>query len=371
MYIKKVNITNFRNYKKISVSFNKGINIIYGDNGQGKTNLLESIYFLGLTKSHRSFIDNNLIMEGKTHSNISGLFINNKIKQEFEINLNQSLKKIKINKYEIKKISDYISKIKIIIFFPEDLELIKGYPSVRRRFLNIEISQFDPSYIKIISDYKKILKMRNDYLKKYKNKLVNDSNYFDILNNYFVDKMIDVYKCRYDYVEKINKKIVDIYKEISGLDNLKLNYKNSITDTIPTKEQIYEKLKKIRSSEEKQGISLIGPHKDDFEINFGNKNLKFFGSQGQQRLAILALKLSEVLLMKENNYIPIILLDDVFSELDSSKKNNLLSYIINDNQVIITTTDLDNIDKKILSKSKLIRIENGKIKNLKGKEENE
>ncbi len=278
-YIKKVNIFHFRNYKKISVSFNKGINIIYGDNGQGKTNLLESIYFLGLTKSHRSFIDDNLIKDGEHNAKIDGIVVNNNLKQQFEIILNDTNKKIKINKFEIKKMSDYISKIKIIIFFPDDLELIKGYPSVRRRFLNLEISQFYPNYIKIISDYKKILKMRNEYYKNCKKNNKFDDSYLEIINNYFVEKMLLVYKYRYDFISHLNNKISKIYKEISEIDNLYIKYKNTISEEIPTKESIIKKLKKIKTSEEKQGISLIGPHKDDFEFYIESKNIKFYGSQ--------------------------------------------------------------------------------------------
>ena len=316
MVLEKINIFQFRNYNTLELTLSPGINIIYGKNAQGKTNLLESIYVLALTKSHRSFIDNNLIKVGEPGAKIKGT--------------NQKQKKLKIDQTEIKKISDYISKMNIIIFYPEDLDLIKGSPSIRRRFLNLEISQINSNYLNLYNEYTKILKMRNDYLKKVNKGISIDHSYFEILNKYFVEKAVLIYQYRNKFINQLNK--------------------------------ILEKMDRLQNAEMKLGSTLIGPHRDDIEFYIEDKNIKNYGSQGQQRMAVLALKLSEIELFKEKTgNIPILLLDDVFSELDENKKNNLLSYIKNEIQTIITTTDLNSIDKSILKKSKLIEIDDGKI----------
>lgn len=366
MVLERININKFRNYDSLELELKNGINIIYGDNAQGKTNLLESIYVLALTKSHRSFIDNNLIQTGKTSSKIKGIIIDDGFPIHLEIMISNKSKKIKLDQDEVKKISDYISKMNIIIFYPEDLDLIKGSPGLRRRYLNSEISQLNAYYLNIYSEYNKILKMRNDYLKKINHGMTIDYSYFDIINQYFIEKAVIIYQERKKFLDKINKYSADIFKDLSGLDSFIIKYKTSISmeniDTLELTNLLSEKLNRMKETEIKLGMTMVGPHRDDFEFYIGDKNLKLFGSQGQQRMAILSLKLSEIDIFKEiKKTMPILLLDDVFSELDDKKKNNLLSYINQDIQTIITTTDLKNIDEEILKKSKLIKIDDGKI----------
>ena len=272
---------------------------------------------------------------------------------------------MKLDNNEIKRISDYISKMNIIIFYPDDLSLIKGSPSERRRFLNSEISQLYGEYLLVLNDYSKLLKMRNDYLKN----IHFDENYFAILTDYLIDKAIIIYKMRYRFVCKLNENINAIYENLSEIKNFEIFYKTSIKfkdyDKNSMKEELKLNFKKILVKERKNKITLIGPHRDDLEFLIGNENIKNFGSQGQQRMAILAIKLSEIKIFhqyKGSN--PILLLDDVFSELDKKKKNNLLHYINQDIQTIITTTDLNNISKKIRDQSRLIEIEKGSIKKI-------
>lgn len=365
MFIKNIFITNFRNYKKLSLNFNKGINIIIGNNAQGKTNLLESIYVLGLTKSHRSFIDNNLINNNEKNSRIKGNIIIEDFNKELEITIQKNFKILKIDNNIIKRTSDYISNMNIIIFYPEDLDLVKGSPNIRRRYLNLELSQLYSNYINIINDYNKLLKMRNDYLKQ-KNI---DNNYLDIITNYLIDKAILIYKMRNKFVIKLNEKIEKIYFDISNFNNFNIKYKNNIEflnyEDEYLKNILNDEFIKIRKKELKYKNTLIGPHKDDIEFYINNMNLKNLGSQGQQRIAILSLKLAEIDIFKKyKGETPILLLDDVFSELDENKKNNLLKYINEDIQTIITTTDINNIDKSIIKKSKIIEIEEGNIKNI-------
>ncbi len=365
MYLKTLKITNFRNYSNLEITLNPTINIIYGNNAQGKTNLLESIYFLGITKSHRSFIDNSLIKTNEATAYLNGILNTEEGESKLEIGLSEKKKKIKINGDEIKKTSEYISKMKIIIFVPEDLRLIKGFPAERRKFLNVEISQINTSYLIILSDYNKLLKIRNDLLKKLQKGMKIDQNYFEIITNYLIDKSIEIYKARKKFIEKLNEYAKNIYKDILDMDNFEIKYESFIETSNNIKESLKEMYKDTKSNEIRVGTTMIGPHKDDISFYLNGENLKKYGSQGQQRVAVLSLKLAELELYKTVlKETPILLLDDVFSELDDIKKNNLLKYITDDMQVIITTTELTNIEKNILSKSKKIQIEQAMIKNI-------
>lgn len=374
MYIESLKLKNFRNYETLELKFNKGINIIYGKNAQGKTNLLESIYVLGITKSHRSSIDNYLIRNGENYLNIHGIIKKNRFPMHLEYSLS-NIKELKIDKEKIGKVSDYISKMNIIIFYPEDLEIIKGSPSIRRKFLNLELSQLYSIYYTLLNDYNRLLKMRNDYLKKISSDNKYDENYLNILNDYFLEKGILICKMRNKFIKLLNEKSSEIFKTITGLEGFHIVYNSNIDISFNSKEKIKKesemKMKKIFKSELKFKASLFGPHRDDFEFYLKENNLKLYGSQGQQRIAVLSIKLAEISIFKEyTGTTPILLLDDIFSELDSKKKNNLLRYIKNNIQTIITTTDLATINKKIIEKAKLIEIEDGKIKKIKEVKEN-
>ena len=372
MILKQINLTNYRNYENLKLKFYKGINILYGPNAQGKTNLLESIYFLGLTKSHRPIIDNNLIMNNKNTCCVEGIINNNesKLDKKLKINFDNNNKKLSIDNNQIKKVSDYISNLNIIIFCPDDLELIKSSPQVRRKYLNMELSQLYSNYYIVLNEYNKLLKIRNNYLKKLNKKEIIDENYFDILTNYLVDKAILIYKMRYKFINKINEYCSEIYKNIMAIENFNIVYKPNIDNLNILDENIKNKLLEVinnnLSNDIKFSCTLIGPHKDDFEFYLDNKNLKLYGSQGQQRAAALTIKLAEIELFKKyKNDTPILLLDDIFSELDNRKKNNLLRYIVKDIQTIITTTDLNNLNKKLVKKSKIFKIENGNVEKIK------
>lgn len=365
MILKTLQIKNFRNYDNLDISLSPNTTIIYGDNGQGKTNLLESIYVLAFTKSHRSFIDKNLIKNDKESAVIKGTILTD-ISYNLEIILNKNKKQVKIDNNSVSKLADYIEKMNIIIFCSDDLELIKGFPSERRKYLNLELSQISPNYYNTINDYNKLLKIRNDYLKQINNGEEIDQNYFKILTDYIVEKSVFIYQMRYKYIERLNKICPDIFKEITGKEGFNIKYKSSIELTDLSKDfirkQMQDALNNNLDREIKLKSTLYGPHHDDFEFCLNEENLKNYGSQGQQRIAVLALKLSEIQILKDyKKTSPIILLDDVFSELDNDKKNNLLKFIDNDMQVVITTTDLYNIDQKIIDKAKLIKIKQGKI----------
>lgn len=369
MYLKNIELFNFRNYKHIRVSFNKGINIIYGKNAQGKTNLLESIYLLGLTNSHRSILDNSLINNGNFFFKVKGNLKKDKIGNDLEVYVDERKKILRLDNSVINKVSDYISIMNIIIFTPDDLELIKGSPQIRRKFLNIELSQLYSNYYVVLTEYEKILKIRNEYLKNVYKSHKLDEKYFDIITSYLVDKAIVIYKMRQKFVDKFNIFCQDIYKDITNYDGFKIFYKKSIDIDIfdlNAKNLMLEKFREKRDIEIKLSSTIYGPHRDDLEFYLSDINLKFYGSQGQQRLAVLALKLSEIEIFKRyKDVMPILLLDDIFSEIDKNKRDNLLKYINRDIQTIITTTEVDNIDEKFIKKAKLFQIDDGKIKKIK------
>ena len=365
MYIKKLKLHNFRNYKSLMFTLTKGINIIYGNNAQGKTNLLESIYVLGFTKSHRSFIDNSLINNESNYLTIEGIVCDKKIDHKLNIYIDNKVKVLKYNNDSVKKVSDYISLMNIIIFSPDDLEMIKSSPQTRRKYLNLQLSQLYSNYFILINEYNKILKIRNEYLKKINKRISVDKNYINILTGYLVDKSIMIYKMRYKYINKINEYCNDIFKDIMNLEGFYIKYSPSIEFELNNpnlKDYLIDQYNKRLEYDIKLCSTSIGPHKDDIEFYLEDKNLKFYGSQGQQRVAVLAFKLSEIEIFKKyKDTTPILLLDDIFSELDDIKKNNLLKYINRDIQTIITTTDLNNLDNKLIKKSKLFNINNGNI----------
>ena len=360
MYLDELQLQNFRNYDSLKIKFNSHVNIIYGNNAQGKTNLLESIYVLGLTKSH--LLDNNLIQNGKNSCKIKGTVKKNKLKTKYEINYMNEKKTLKIDNQEIKKITEYINNsLNIIIFYPEDLEIIKGAPNNRRNFLNLELSQLSDNYLKLLTEFNKLLKIRNDCLKKMAKNIEVDNTYFQIITNYFVDKSVLIYKMRKKFIDKLNENCGKVFEEITKLPNFRIEYvTNYEVDDI--KNNLLNKLNKNLKKEIKLGSTLYGPHRDELEFYLGNNNLKIYGSQGQKRMAVLATKLAEIPIFKQfKNTNPILLLDDVFSELDDIKKNNVIKYLAEDIQVIITTTEIKKINKKKFSSVSIFKIKNGEI----------
>ncbi len=363
MYLEKLSLQNFRNYTSLNIKLNPHVNIIYGNNAQGKTNLLESIYVLGLTKSHLFQLDNHLITSGKEFYKIKGIIKKDNIKTQYEILGNINSKILKIDGQEIKKVTDYINNsLNIIIFYPEDLEIIKGSPNLRRNFLNLELSQLSNNYLKILNEFNKLLKIRNEYLKKMAKNINIDRTYFSIITNYFVDKSLIIYKMRKKFVEKLNENCGKIFEEITKLPNFHIDYITNYIDDNIEKDSFLKKLTDNLEKEIKFGSTLYGPHRDELEFFLGEKSLKIYGSQGQKRMAVLATKLSEIPIFQNfKGTNPILLLDDVFSELDDIKKNNIIKYLSEDIQVIITTTDLKKINKKKFASVNILKIKNGEV----------
>lgn len=364
MKIKNLILKNFRNYDTLDIELNPGLNIFIGDNAQGKSNVLESIFVLALTKSYMNIKEQNLIKDGCSYSLVKSVVDFGNIESTFEISFTNSTKKLKINKNEVKKFSEYISRIKVLIFSPYNVNFVKDGPNVRRKSVNIVISQLYNDYVKLLQSYNIILKKRNQFLKTVN--YIDDFNkvYLDNINDRFCNLAVEIILKRNEFVFNINKYLSDIYKEIMGFDNLTFNYANNIyeNDFNILRDKFKKKLNSIFDREKMYRMTLIGPHRDDFSFLLDGKDLSIYGSQGQIRAAILALKLSEVFLFKERHCdYPILLLDDIFSELDVEKRNRLVKYIIDDVQTIITTTDIHMIDKSLVDKAKVFNVCNGKI----------
>ena len=366
MIIKKIKLLNFRNYKKISIPLNKGINIFIGSNAQGKTNILESIYVLALTKSSRTNTDFNLINFNEDFTRIIGTVHKDGFNNELEVFITKTDKKVFKNKTHIKKISNYISNLNVILFTPDDLEIIKGSPSIRRNLLNIEISQLSENYINTYNEYNKLLKNRNEYLKLlYSNGYI-DERYFDIITEKLIEKAIYIYQKRNEFINDINEYLGDIYYEITGIKGLNIKYENQFEFEDFSYDNLYtiikSKLDKSFYKEKMQGMTLYGPHRDEFSFYLNNESLKLFGSQGQQRLAVICFKLAEIYLFKEKkNENPILLLDDIFSEIDKGKKNKLVKFIQRDIQTVITATDIRGLNKKLVNDAKIYYVKDGTI----------
>lgn len=366
MKIEHLKLTNFRNYDQLEIDFNKNINLFIGNNGQGKTNILESIYVLSLSKSNRYGLDSDLIKFEKDFAKVEGTVKDDDLIKKQEIHLSKLKKQLFINGKEIRKTRDYISNFCVISFTPNDLEIIKGSPSVRRNLLNIDISQLYNNYINYLNEYNSIIKIRNEYLKKINLNGNSDYRYLDIINEKLIEKADKIYNYRFSFLEKINNYLPNIYKKITGLDNLTIKYENSLgineyssSDVI---KKFHEKFKRNIHQELMQGITLNGPHRDDFLFLLDGLDMKNYASQGQQRMAIIAFKISELYLFKEvlNSY-PVLLLDDIFSEIDTKKRNKIIKFLKNDIQTIITTTDINDINDELLIDASIYMINNSKV----------
>ncbi|MBO5376252.1 MAG: DNA replication/repair protein RecF [Bacilli bacterium] len=365
MIVRKINLINFRNYNKISISFDKKLNIFIGDNAQGKTNILESIYFLALTKSYRT-ADTNLIKKDSESLKVKGEIKDNSVYKSMTVELSNTGKKVKINNNEIKKISDYITNLNVILISPEDINILQGTPAERRNFLNIELSQLSKNYIKKYNEFNRILKIRNNYLKMLYKSSNTDMRYLQSVTENLIEREIDIYSERKNFIDKLNDNISNIYEDITGIKNFKILYETNVDLGNFSKESIRNNLEKKYNSnlnkEIENGMTLYGPHRDDIQFMIKSDDIKLYGSQGQQKVAIIALKLSEIAIFKEmTDTYPIILLDDIFSELDVKTRNKLINYINGDMQVIITSNDTRGINKKFLNNAKLFKVIKGNV----------
>lgn len=362
MQILKLKLINFRNYNKKDFNFSPQKNIIVGNNGFGKTNIVEAIYYLALTKSFRINNDSFLIKKDFNYAIVEGE-IEDKIKNTYKIIIENKNKRVFINNNQVKKLSDYISKINIINFNPEDLKLIKDSPSIHRQLINIEISQFDNIYLKKLSIYNKILKQRNSYLKNISCKKIYNSEYLYILTEKLIDYGMNINDLRKTYIENINKYLNKNFKKITKKDGLFLKYISDY-ETF-TKEDLIKKYKKQYESDINSGKTNFGIHLDDFVFYFQDIIAKNYLSEGEQKNVVISFKLAEIdVFYNLKNVMPILILDDLFSELDNEKIKQILKMLREDIQIFITTTDINNIDTKILKNSKVLKLKKDNIEEI-------
>jgi DNA replication and repair protein RecF len=363
MQVTSLKLLNYRNYDQIELNFSNHCNLIYGKNGMGKTNLVESIYVLALTKSFRDLNDKVLIKDGRSLTKISGIIFDN-ISNNYQIVISNDGKKVKINNNLCKKMSDYISNINVVLFSPNDLQFIKDTPNIRRKNINVDISEIDNLYLVSLSNYNKLLKQRNAYLKTMYINSNLSTDYLKILSSKIIDEGLIIYKKRKQYIDLINKYLSIYYDKITGNGNIYIDYKSDFI--INDKEKISKKYQELLQQDMLFGKTKFGIHHDDFIFYLNNKSIKDYGSEGQQKNAIISYKLAEIKIIQENlNKDPILILDDLFSELDNEKINNILE-LLNDNiQTFITTTDIDKLNNKIKNNSKIFYVNDNAIKEVK------
>jgi DNA replication and repair protein RecF len=357
MIIKSIELKNFRNYDDVKIAFDEGTNILYGDNAQGKTNILEAAYLSGTTKSHKGSKDKEMIRFGMEESHIRTLVQKND--KEFCIDMHlrsRGSKGVAINRIPIKKASELFGILNIVFFSPEDLNIIKNGPAERRRFLDLELCQLDKLYLSNLSRYNKILNQRNRLLKdiNYRSDLIETLPVWDAQ---LVEYGKQIIKSRKVFIEELNEIIHDIHYRISGgREELLLKYEPNIDDIF-----FEDELSKAKQRDLKLCQTTVGPHRDDMLFSNEGIDIRKFGSQGQQRTSALSLKLSEITLVKKIIHdTPVLLLDDVLSELDSNRQNYLLNSI-GDIQTIITCTGLEEFVKNRFEINRVFQVVNGKI----------
>ncbi|MBD5544641.1 MAG: DNA replication/repair protein RecF [Lachnospiraceae bacterium] len=367
MIIKSIELENFRNYETLSLTFDRGTNILYGDNAQGKTNVLEAIYVSSTTKSHKGSKDKEIINFEKEEAHIRTYLEKEGMEYKVDMHLRKSKSKgIAINGQKIKKAAELLGLLNVVFFSPEDLNIIKNGPSERRRFMDMELCQLDKFYLYNLNQYNKIINQRNKLLKDfYNNPDLRDT--IHIWDSQLISYGKKIIERREAFVKQLNEIIYEIHKNLSGgNEELFIQYEPDV--------EVHEFENKLAASQERDirfKLTSVGPHRDDFSFLVKRKsstleegkglNIRKYGSQGQQRTAALSLKLSEIELVKKiTNDIPVLLLDDVLSELDSNRQNYLLNSI-GDIQTIITCTGLDEFINNRFEIDKIFKVMEGII----------
>lgn len=357
MYIKTLSLKHFRNYSEQTIHFNNGINILYGQNAQGKTNIIEAIYLCATSKSHRTNKDKELIKLGEEEGHIRIIVDKDRYDEHIDIHLKKNNKKgVAVNKLPVKKLNDLFGIVNVIIFSPEDLGLLKNGPKERRKFINIELCQLDKQYCYHLQQYHKVLKQRNNLLKNMRYKSIDyDSIY--IWDEQLLQYGEKIISDRELFISTLNNIIYNIHYEISGKkEELELKYEKNVNI-----EDFRNRLKSNIEKDIKMGSTTIGPHRDDIIFLINNIDIRNYGSQGQQRTAALSLKLSEIQLVRDKiNDTPILLLDDVLSELDKNRQKYLIDSLENI-QTIITCTGVEDYLKNNIDIEKLYNVKEGQV----------
>ena len=357
MIIKSLELDHFRNYDSLSMTFDSGTNILYGDNAQGKTNILEAIYLSATTKSHKGSKDRDIVNFAAEEAHIRTYIEKDGLENRVDMHLRKNKSKgIAINGQKIKKAADLLGLLNVVFFSPEDLSIIKNGPAERRRFVDMELCQLDSFYLYHLNNYNKIVNQRNKLLKElYYNPGLKDT--LSIWDSQLLSYGSKIIERRIAFVEQLNDIIYEIHRKLSGnKEELRICYEPDVT-----LEEYEQKLQSGQERDIRLKQTSTGPHRDDFSFLAGNIDIRKFGSQGQQRTAALSLKLSEIELVKKiTRDTPVLLLDDVLSELDSNRQNYLLNSI-GDIQTIITCTGLEEFVNNRFEINRIYRVSNATV----------
>ncbi len=343
MYIKKIRLKNYRNYEEASFEFEKGVNLLVGENGAGKTNVLEAIAFCGLSKSFRTSKDIELIKKGEDYFHVDLDFEKEDREENIKIRVNQlKQKEILINEVKSKKTSELMGYLKVVTFKPEDLLLIKETPAERRKYIDMEIAMLDHQYLYHLQKYNKVLLQKNRYLKETERV---EKEEVDIWNEQMVKYGKEVIARREIYIRRLEEIAKGIHRKLSSeKEMLRIEYKRDVNP-----DEFLTALEEKFLIEKNARTSLVGPHRDDLAFYINEDEAKRFASQGQQRTIVLTLKLSQIeYIIEETKEIPVLLLDDVLSELDEARQENLISYIHKMQTILTTTSIKEEIENKLL-----------------------
>ncbi len=368
MRVEFLKLNQYRNIAQLELTCPEELHLFVGPNAQGKTNILESIYVLALGKSHRTRSHKELIRFGERRATLRAKVKKDEQYLRLEVELSEKGKKVSRNGVEQPKLSRYIGSLPAILFAPEDLAIVKGSPQIRRRFLDMEIGQVSPAYVHNLTLLGKLTAQRNSLLKQLAQKRGFQPELLEVLDDQLIQISVQIWKKRYRFLEllsgwakKIHRAITQEKEELSVeyLPSLKIDPQMGEGDLA---ESMRRELRRLRDKEIMRGSTLIGPHRDDLRLLADGLDLHTFGSQGQQRTAALSLKLAEIeLIYQETGHYPILLLDDVLSELDDSRKTHLLEAIRGRVQTFVTTTGLEGIDRETLKRARIYRVRQGTI----------
>jgi DNA replication and repair protein RecF len=368
LYLKNLSLTNFRNYETLSLSFDGPIQLFIGNNAQGKTNVLESVYVLALAKSHRTSRDKELIAWDAEYATIRSEVERRYGSVRLELQLTAKGKRAKINGMEQQKLSEYIGALNVVMFAPEDLAIVKGAPAQRRRFIDMELGQVSPTYLFYLSNYNKVLAQRNQLLKDIAMKKSHSMEMLGIWNTQLAELAVKLLRKRFEFIRKLETWAKEIHAGITdGKETLSLHYENTspVTEDQPVDQAVQAMLaayEEVFDREIQRGSTLLGPHRDDFSLMVNGKDVQTYGSQGQQRTSALSLKLAEIELIREEvGEYPILLLDDVLSELDEHRQTLLLETFQERVQTFVSTTGVEGLKHQVLQQATRFYVREGKI----------
>lgn len=358
MIVKSIKLLNFRNYENCEISLSPKINVFVGENAQGKTNLLESLFFVSTTKSHRALEDIDMIKENTDTARSTVRLDENEVETELTVMISKEGKYCFVQKQPVKKISDFVGKLNTIIFSPTDFELFDGSPKNRRKFIDMEIGKVVSGYVQLLNNYQKILKERNNSLK---NEEIDDA-YIEVLTERIASLSLKISRCRRQFISVINRYLVENYQNISGEKlPIKVRY-YSFIDEEDDEKAVRNKYKKVYDRDKFLKQTNIGVHKDDISFWINDKDANSYASQGQKRMIILALKTALIGYIRQTSRRDaVLLLDDVLSELDETRQRNLINLIPEGIQTIITTTSIKDISNNLPSGTYIYKISEGNI----------